>query len=236
MFTQLSGDNSWKADIACFGCGKQGHLKWECPNKKDKDQIRANIVEEEDPDDSENIFAQQKLKGMVNKNYLLLDNQSTVNQIANPNMLKNIRKSSKPIKIHCNAGMSKTELEGELGGMTMYHNPNGIANVLSLKLVVEKHRVTYDSWDRNGVFKVHTNDGVVEFKPSERGLHYVDMSVDGDVVQHMLVTANMFKRKEDKEIESEKKSAGWSPRFGEISKVTQGTRLRRPKKLEDFKG
>ncbi len=76
---------------------------------------------------------------------MLLVNQSTVNQITNPSMLKNIRKSSKPIKIHCNAGMSKTNLEGELGGMDVYHTPNGIANVLSLKLVAEKHRVTYDS-------------------------------------------------------------------------------------------
>jgi len=29
--------------------------------------------------------------GRSNENYLLLDNQSTVNQIANPSMLKNIR-------------------------------------------------------------------------------------------------------------------------------------------------
>jgi hypothetical protein len=82
-------------------------------------------------------------------------------------MLKNIRKSSKPIKIHCNAGMSKTELEDEVGGMTVYHNPNGIANMLSLKSVAEKHRVTYNSWDRNRVLKVHTKNGVVKFKPSE---------------------------------------------------------------------
>ena len=34
--------------------------------------------------------------------------------------------------------MTKTKLEGELGGMTVYHNPNGIANVLSLKLVADK--------------------------------------------------------------------------------------------------
>ncbi len=75
----------------------------------------------------------------------MLDKQSTVNQIANSNMLKNISKSSKSIKIHCNAGMSKTDLEGVLGVMTVYHNLNGIANVLSLKLVAEKHRVTYNS-------------------------------------------------------------------------------------------
>ena len=67
--------------------------------------------------------------------------------------------------------MSETELEGELGEMTVYHNPDGIANVLSLKSVAEKHRITYDSWDRGGVFKVHTKNGVVEFKPTERGLH-----------------------------------------------------------------
>jgi hypothetical protein len=43
---------------------------------------------------------------------------------------------------------------------------------------------------------------VVEFKPSERGLHYVDVSVEGDVVQHMLVTADMSEEEYDKEAES----------------------------------
>ena len=72
--------------------------------------------------------------------------------------------------------MSKTNL-GELGGMAVYHNSNGIANVLSLNLVAEKHRVTYNSWDWIGVFKVHTKDGEVKFKPSECRLHYMDVSV-----------------------------------------------------------
>ncbi len=45
MFTQSSGDNSWKANITCHGCGKQGHLKRECPNKKDKNQMHATIKE-----------------------------------------------------------------------------------------------------------------------------------------------------------------------------------------------
>jgi hypothetical protein len=205
LFAQSDGDDSWKANITCHGCGKKGHLKRECPNKKerDKDQMHITIDKEDKPADDENLFVQHKSNGMVNKNYLLLDNQSTVNQIANPSILKNIRKSSKPIKIHCNAGMSKTDLEGELGGMTVYHNPNGIANVLSLKSVAEKHRVTYDSWDRNGVFKVHTKDGVVEFKPSERGLHYVDVSAEMDVVQHMLVTADIPEEEEKYEKEDE---------------------------------
>ncbi len=91
MFAQSSGDDSWKVNITCHGCGKQGHLKRECPNKKDKDQMHATIEEEDNPDDGENLFVQQKSNGMVNENYLLLDNQSTVNHTANPSMLKNIR-------------------------------------------------------------------------------------------------------------------------------------------------
>jgi len=43
---------------------------------------------------------------------------------------------------------------------------------------------------------------VVEFKPTECGLHYVDMSVEGDVIQHMLVTADVSKEKGKEEIES----------------------------------
>ena len=198
--------------------------------------MHANIDEEDNPDDSENLFVQQKSNGMVNENYLLLDNHSTVNQIANPSMLKNSRKSSKPIRIHCNAGMTKTDLKGELGGMTVHHIPNGIANVQSLKLVAEKHRVTYDSWDRNGVFKVHAKDGVAEFKPRERRLHYVDVSVVGGAIQHMLMTANISEEEYDKEVESATKecmmvTTVWGHLEGytrhEIEKAKEARRLQR---------
>ena len=39
----------------------------------------------------------------------------------------------------------------------------------------QKFRVTYDSTDRNGVFRVHTNAGVVEFCPTNRGLHAINL-------------------------------------------------------------
>jgi len=71
--------------------------------------------------------------------------------------------------------------------MTVYHNPYGIGNILSLNSTKAKHRVTYDSWDHDGVFKVHTKDGIVEFKPSEKGLHYHDTSEDGSNFECMLV-------------------------------------------------
>ena len=58
MFALSSGDESWKANITCNRCGKQGHLKRECPNKKDKDQMHATIDKEDNPDDGENLFVQ----------------------------------------------------------------------------------------------------------------------------------------------------------------------------------
>jgi hypothetical protein len=51
------------------------------------------LTEEEDIDKGENIFVQHKERGVVNKNWVLLDSQSTVNQIANPAFLSNIRKA-----------------------------------------------------------------------------------------------------------------------------------------------
>ncbi len=130
--------------------------------------MHADVEEEDsDEDEDENLFVQHKTKGVVNKNYLLLDNQSSVDQIANPDLLTNIRKSQKPIVVHCNAGKMKTDLEGELGDMMVHHNPKSIANVLSLHSVKQKHWVTYNSWDRTGVFMLHTPRGMVEFKPSE---------------------------------------------------------------------
>ncbi len=155
--------------------------------------------------DGENLFVQHKKskKGVVDKNYLLLNNQSTVNQVANPNLLKNIRKGEKPIIVHCNTGLAKTNLIGELGWMTVHHNPRSIMNVLSLKSVMVRHCVTHDSKDCGGVFQVHTPDGIVEFKQREHGLHYLDTAELRGSVQHMLVTATGDHEDEDSKDEEE---------------------------------
>ncbi len=100
MFAQAKGgDNSWKARINCHKCRKKGHIAWECP-KKEEAQMHANteqnaLTEEEDIDEGENIFVQFKEWGVVNENWVLLDSQSTANQIANPAFLSNIRKAKK---------------------------------------------------------------------------------------------------------------------------------------------
>ncbi len=190
MFAQ-TGDDSWKADIECYKCGKKGHLAWECPKRKPKEaeQMHANIAVKkvQDLNEGENIFFQSSARGVVNRNYVHIDNQSTVNQIANPSLLANIRKAKSLITVHCNNGSLYKNLEGDLGGITMYHNPYGIANTLSMESTKAKHRVTYDSWDCDGVFKVHTKEGIVEFEPSEKRLHYHDTLEDNSNFECMLV-------------------------------------------------
>ena len=112
--------------ISCHNCGKKGHLKRECLNKmtnKGGEQVHANI--EDDPNEGENIFViiegenifvQAGAKVVVNKNFLLLDNQSTVNQITNPSLPKNIWKSSKPLTVHCMLESPRRTLKENLAG------------------------------------------------------------------------------------------------------------------------
>ncbi len=130
---------------------------------------------------------QKKEGGVVNKNWVLLDSQSTADQVADPGMLTNISKAMNPVTIHCNAGSTYSALEGEFGNVMVKHDPHSIVNVLLLYKAKQRHQVTYDSEDRGGVFQVHTDEGIVEFKPSARGLHYHDVSDPESNIELMLM-------------------------------------------------
>ncbi len=63
------------------------------------------------------------------------------------------------MEIHCNAGVTSTDLIGDLPGYgEVWYHPNGIANILSLARVKDKYRVTFDSGTKNQ-FIVHKKDG-----------------------------------------------------------------------------
>jgi hypothetical protein len=79
------------------------------------------------------------------------------------------------MNIRCNAGVTRTNMVGDLEGYgTVWYNPKGIANILSLSQVEKKHRVTYDS-SAEKAFIVHKEDGSERrFKQAKSGLFYLD--------------------------------------------------------------
>jgi hypothetical protein len=111
----------------------------------------------------------------VPKDWILLDNQSTVDVFYNDKLLRNIRKSDTSMDIHCNAGVTSTDMVGDLPGYDeVWYHPNGIANILSLARVKDKHRVTFDSAGGNK-FVVHKTDGTTRsFLKSQRGLYFMN--------------------------------------------------------------
>jgi hypothetical protein len=52
----------------------------------------------------------------VPKAWILLDNQLTVDVFCNKDLLQNVRKSNTHMDIHCNAGVTSTNLIGDFPG------------------------------------------------------------------------------------------------------------------------
>ena len=111
----------------------------------------------------------------IDSDLVVLDSQLTVDLFTNPAHVHNIHPTSKPIQVHCNSSTVSTTTEADFGNTPVYFNSCGIANVLSLDRLGRRFWVTYDSTDRNGVFQVHTKHGVVEFKPTPKGLHALNL-------------------------------------------------------------
>jgi hypothetical protein len=76
----------------------------------------------------------------VDPNWILLDNQLTIDVFYNSAMLQNIHVSSSYMNIHCNAGVTTMNLVGDLAGYgEAWFHKDGIANILSLARVEEKY-------------------------------------------------------------------------------------------------
>ena len=199
MFVQ----NDDGSPVICNQCQQPGHVQRNCPRRRNNrrsgtqagaappaattdntagpEQVHAmvsntaslSIAEDEDYDEG-TIFAQNT--SVIAPTTILLDNQSTIHQFASKDLLTNVRPAARPVRVFSNAGSTVTNLEGDFGDIKVYYDADGIANVLSLKDIGKRHMVTYNSFDRGGVFIVHTPTGVIEFAPTEKGLHVLDLT------------------------------------------------------------
>ncbi len=74
----------------------------------------------------------------INKDFLLLDSQSTIDLFSNPAHMMDICPTDTPIRVHCNKGTMLTTKQANFGDTCINFDSNGIANVLSLFRLAQK--------------------------------------------------------------------------------------------------
>jgi hypothetical protein len=170
-------------NVCCRSCGKLGHTLAVCPKGKPLMQMHALSADTDDASvvsdaSSVIILAQNADRSSINPNFLLLGRQSTMIFFSNPHHVNNVRPVNCPISVHCNKGVITTNTVTNFEAHRVYLEEvkeGGIANILSLYLLAQKHHITYDSCNCGGVFKVHTFNVLLEFNPTSKGLHVLDL-------------------------------------------------------------
>jgi hypothetical protein len=193
--------------VKCYECNKMGHYSNEFPNKTAVQLLMAG-AESNTFDDNEHYaassfqFVHVSSEGMtfhqeeqiLPMSWILLENQSTVDVFCNRSLLTNVHETNKIMNIRCNAGVTRTNVVGELNGYgTVWYNPKGIAKILSLSQVEKKHRVTYDS-AASKAFVLHKSDGSErQFEQANSGLFYMDTEQTSNTVLVNTVEENKSK-------------------------------------------
>ena len=108
-------------------------------------------------------------------NTFLLDSQSTTTVICNKKFVSDIRTSTATLRLKSNGGIMKIDQQATLKGFEgpVWYSPDAIANILALRDVKRKYRVTYDSDE--SMFVVHREHtgkpNNMNFIEHESGLH-----------------------------------------------------------------
>merc|ERR1712086_489301 len=115
-------------------------------------------------------------KSAVNPEWELFDSQSTCDVFCNALLLKHVQRVPHYIKIHSQAGTSRTNLVGlrDRHGW-VWLDPGGIANIYSMKLMTKRHRIPFDSHgdgEQKNACIVHRPEGNMRFGTDASGLYF----------------------------------------------------------------
>ena len=141
MFTS-SGDEPLETDFSELG--EDDEFTW--------NQLHVEGWGARDFEEHATVVMHNNTGRAVPLTWTLLDSQLTVDLIANPRMLLNIRKlrSEDAISVHCNSGVKVVERDGDLPGYgTVWYEPTLITNNLSMSRATNKFRGIFDSEGEN---------------------------------------------------------------------------------------
>ena len=120
-----------------------------------------------------------KLKDLQLRSVILLDNQSTMSLFCNKKLVTSIRNADEPLTLQSNGGSMRVNQVADIGkGQSpVWFSKKAITNILSLKEVIKRYRVTYDSDDQAFfVFREQCGLPNMIFRMHKSGLHYYDPS------------------------------------------------------------
>ena len=135
----------------------------------------------------------QKVGGIPDK-WMLADSCSSIDIIVTRSMLHGIHDAKQPLRLRCNAGVVTLTQQGYLGDYPepVWYDPDGVANIMSLRNLTKHYRVTMDSAVSNSL-SVHKDNGdIYAFTPSDNGLyrHELQSVAEGATMWSLVTTVN----------------------------------------------
>ena len=125
--------------ITCFRCNGVGHYSCDCPVDQEAASSATTLLHHG------LVFAHDDTG--IDPSWILLDSQSTISVFNNPDMIKNIRPSQRPLRAVTNGGFQDSTLVGDFPNLgEVWFNPASIANILSLSLMYAKYAAS--PWTR----------------------------------------------------------------------------------------
>ena len=178
-----SGNNSRGREQASTGNGQsRGHESNQTQTNNNGELNETNEstgLQDTHRDSLQYSFSASSSQASISPEWLLLDNQSTVDIIRDSTLLKNIHTAERPIMIQSHAGRRQISKQGLLPGYgIVWHDPKGPANIISLNNARTMFSIKYDSENGNTFNLFDRSSGRLkhQFLPSQDGLFYMDTS------------------------------------------------------------
>jgi hypothetical protein len=114
-------------------------------------------------------------RALLLRNHLLLDNQSSVHIMCNPDFVDNVREASKQMVLKSNGGKLPINEVANFEGFKRetWFLRNAMTNILSISLVKSEYNITYDE-DAFIIHRAAKGYSDMVFKPHKCGLHVYD--------------------------------------------------------------
>jgi hypothetical protein len=116
--------------------------------------------------EKESHYNDDREMGSRLRNWITLDNGSTLSLFSNHDLVEDIRTSSKTLVLVTNTGVTQSNKEVTVPGFgKVYFDKDAIANIFGLSDLKKKYRIAYDSEKEDG-FLIHMENEIIKFECS----------------------------------------------------------------------